>query len=361
MMTPPRPRLQLDRLPVYTPGEHKAAGNLQPAVLSANENPLGPSPAARAAFRAATSRLHRYPDGNATALRQALAAHHGLEAERIVCGAGSDELITLLVRLFAGPGDEVLYSRHGFLMYPINALQVGATPVAAPENNLGTDVDALLAHVTAKTRIVLLANPNNPTGFCLPAREVRRLADGLRPDILLVLDAAYAEYALAADYNAGAELVTARANVVMLRTFSKIHALAALRVGWGYFPAAIAQQLNRLRNPFNLSAPAQAAAIAALADPNHVTRSRRHNALWRGRMAKTLERNGFATPPSEGNFLLAGCGDTRRAEQLYTFLMQRGIIARSVASVGLPDYIRVTVGTAAETRRFMDAIDSFGD
>jgi len=361
-MTAPRARFAVEKLPLYVPGLHKTTGDVNPAVLSANENALGPSPAARKAFRAAAARLHRYPDGHASELRQALAAHHGLEAERIVCGAGSDELITQLARLFAGPGDEVLYYRHSFVMYPVCAQQVGATPVGAPGTAaMGVDVDALLAHVTDRTRIVFIANPNNPTGSCLPAREVRRLADGLRDDILLVIDAAYAEYAMADDYSAGAELVRERANVVMLRTFSKIHALAALRVGWGYFPPAIASAVNRMRDPFNVNSAGQAAAAAALGDLAHVRRSRRHNALWRKRMQESLENGGFTVTPSEANFLLAACGNTQRAERLYAFLMQQGVIARAVASAGLPDHIRVTVGTAMENRRFMDALKSFRD
>jgi len=260
----PRPSI-LDITP-YVGGEAKALGFARPIRLASNESALGPSPKAVAAYRALAGEIHRYPEGDAEELREALGRRHGLDPARIVCGAGSDELITLLLRCYAGPGDEVLYSRHGFLMYPINAMAVGATPVAALERDLTTDVDALLAGVTDRTRIVFIANPNNPTGTYLGAQELARLHAGLRPSVLLVIDAAYAEFVNRNDYEPGIALVNRADNVVMLRTFSKIYALAGLRLGWAYCPPAIADVLNRVRSPFNVSSAAQAAGEAAVED-----------------------------------------------------------------------------------------------
>ncbi|MGH6932506.1 MAG: pyridoxal phosphate-dependent aminotransferase, partial [Dongiaceae bacterium] len=273
-MLNPRPGI-MDIAP-YRGGESRLDGHAKVIKLASNENPLGPSPRAIAAYRELAAELHRYPDGGADALRQAIADHHGLEAAQIVCGAGSDELITLLVRGYAGPGDEVLYSQYGFLMYALAAKTVGAVPVGAPEPELRTDVDALLGLITPRTRLLFLANPNNPTGCLLPSAEVLRLHAGLPKDVLLVLDSAYAEYVGGEDYQDGARLVRASDNVVMLRTFSKIHCLAALRIGWAYGPPAVADVLNRVRNPFNVNAPAQAAALAALTDRDHAAAGRAH-------------------------------------------------------------------------------------
>jgi len=264
----------------YVGGSHEVAGVERVIVLSANENPLGAGDRAKEAYAAAAATLHRYPEGGAEELRRAIGRSFGLAPERIVCGAGSDELISLLIRAYAGPGDEVLQSQYGFLMYAISAKTAGATPVLAPETNLTANVDALLAHVTERTRLLFLANPNNPTGSYLPASELRRLRAELRDDVILAIDAAYAEYVDQADYETGAELATECDNVVMLRTFSKIFGLAALRLGWAYGPPAIIDVLNRMRGPFNTTAPAQAAGIAAVADEEHVRASRAHNSRW---------------------------------------------------------------------------------
>src|SRR5438874_9618173 len=250
----------------YIGGESKAEGVARPIRLASNESALGPSPKAVAAYKALADDMHRYPDGGAAGLRAALGRHHGLDPARIVCGAGSDELIALLQRGYAGPGAEVLYSRHGFLMYPIGALAVGATPIAVPERDLTADVDGILARVTERTRIVFIANPNNPTGTYLSADEMARLHAGLPPHVVLAIDAAYAEFVNRNDYDAGTALVDRAENVVMLRTFSKIYALAGLRLGWAYCPPAIADVLNRVRGPFNVAAPALAAGIAAVED-----------------------------------------------------------------------------------------------
>src|SRR5690606_24331634 len=242
--------------------------------------PLGPSPRAVEAFRAAADTLALYPDGSATRLRTALARHYGLNADRIVCGAGSDELLSLLAYAYLGPGDEAIHTRHGFLVYEIAIRAAGATPVVAPEMDLKADVDAILDRVGERTRIVFLANPNNPTGTYLPIDEIRRLHAGLPPSVLLILDAAYAEYVRRNDYEAGIELVATSENVVMTRTFSKVYGLASLRLGWAYCPASVADVLNRIRGPFNVNGAALEAGIAALADTSHIERAVAHNAHW---------------------------------------------------------------------------------
>ena len=331
----------------YVGGEASLPGVAQPAKLSSNENPLGPSPKAIAAFREASLDLHRYPDGGAERLRAGIARRFGLEAEQIVCGNGSDELIALLSRAYAGPGDEVLFSRHGFLMYRLSTLAAGATPRAAPEKNLQSDVEALLAMVGPATRILYLGNPNNPTGSYLTAAEVKELRRRLPAEVLLAIDAAYAEYVEAADYDAGEALVRAGDNVVMLRTFSKIYGLAGLRLGWAYCPPGVADALNRVRGPFNTSAPAQAAALAALEDEAHEEKSRAHNRVWRDWLAETLAAAGYRVHPSVGNFLLVEFADADAAD---AFLKSRGLIMRKMGGYGLPHCLRITIGSEAETR-----------
>jgi histidinol-phosphate aminotransferase len=343
----------------YVPGEAKLDGHAEPMQLAANENALGPAASAISAYQDAGASLHRYPDGASTTLRNAIAKAHGLDADRIICGAGSDEILSFLGRSYAGPGDEVLYSAHGFLMYPIITRTVGATPVAAPETDLTASVDALLAAVTPKTRILFLANPNNPTGTILPASELRRLRAGLRDDILLVIDAAYAEYVDHPDYDAGVELVDAGENTVMTRTFSKIHGLAALRLGWCYCPESIAGVLNRLRGPFNVGAPSIAAGVAAIGDQGHIDRSRAHNVAERKRLQDRLRQLGYATPESHGNFILIRFADGDKAEAALQAMNAGGVIPRRVAGYGLPESLRVTVGTAAENDAVVQALTDF--
>jgi histidinol-phosphate aminotransferase len=351
----PRPGI-LDVQP-YVGGEAKAPGINRVVRLASNENPLGCSPKAAEAYRALAGELHRYPDGGAKDLRETLARIHGLEASRIVCGAGSDELIALLVRAYAGEGDEVLYSRHGFLMYDIAARTAGARPVAAPETDLTADVDALLGLVSPVTRIVFLANPNNPTGSYLPASEVRRLREGLPEEVLLVIDAAYAEYVEAEDYEAGSRIVEACDNVVMTRTFSKIYGLAALRLGWAYCPPAVADVLNRLRGPFNVSQAAQAAGVAALEDQDFVARSRRENSELRGWVSGALAGLGLTVHPSEGNFLLVSFpGGEKAAAEALAALKARGVLLRGMSSYGLPESLRITVGTREEMEITLEAL-----
>lgn len=344
----PRPGI-LDFAP-YVGGEAKAPGFEQPIRLASNESALGPSPMAIAAYRALASEIHRYPEGNAEELREALGRRHGLDPARIVCGAGSDELITLLLRCYAGPGDEVLYSRHGFLMYPINAMAVGATPIAAPERELTTSVDALLDRVTERTRIVFIANPNNPTGTYLGAQELARLHAGLPTSVLLAIDAAYAEFVNRNDYEPGVGLVNRAENVVMLRTFSKIYALAGLRLGWAYCPPAIADLLNRVRSPFNVGAAAQAAGVAAVEDIDAFNRARAHNEHWLPWFSERLTTLGLELTPSVANFVLARFPDDPKkyADAAFGFLQSCGILTRKMGAYGLPQCLRITIGTGPE-------------
>ena len=340
----------------YVGGEASIPGVSRPAKLSSNENPLGPSPKAMAAFREAAVDLHRYPDGGAEKLREGISRRFGLEKEAIVCGNGSDELIALLTRAYAGLGDEVLFSRHGFLMYRLCALGVGATPRAAPEKNLVTDMEALLAMVTPATRIVFLGNPNNPTGSYLTADQMRELRRRLPGDVLLTIDAAYAEFVEAEDYDAGEDLVRSGDNTVMLRTFSKIFGLAGLRLGWAFCPPAVADALNRVRGPFNTSAPAQAAALAALDDREHETKSRIHNRTWREWLAAALTNQGYRVHPSVGNFLLVEFADDDAAD---LFLKSRGLILRKMGAYSLSHCLRITIGTEAEMRALASALADF--
>ena len=360
-MSNPGPRPGIMDITPYVGGESSVPGVSRVIKLASNEGALGPSPKAVAAYRQAAGEIHRYPDGGCTELRETLANHYGLEAGRMVCGAGSDEVLSLLCRAYAGVGDEVLYSRHGFLMYAIAAKTVGATPVTAPETDLTTNVDALLEAVTDKTRIVFLANPNNPTGTYLPASELKRLRGGLPEHIPLVIDAAYAEFVTRNDYTPGIDMVEAGDNVVMTRTFSKIHALGGVRLGWAYCPPAIADVLNRLRNPFNVCAPAQAAGLAALADVAFTDRSRAHNEIWLPWFTERLVELGLTVPPSLGNFVLARfpTEPERNAEAADVFLKSRGIIVRRMAGYGLPDCLRFTIGLEDEMRAVVDTLGEF--
>ena len=358
----PQPRPGVLDITAYVPGESALPGGVKPIKLSSNETPLGPSPKAKAAYVEAGSHLELYPDGGATALRRAIAGVYGLNADRIVCGAGSDDLLTLLARAYLGPGDEGIYTTHGFLVYPIAILACGATPVVAPERDYTADVDAILACVTPRTKIVFLANPNNPTGTYVPFQEVRRLREGLPSDVVLVIDAAYGEYVRRNDYEMGLELVATTGNTVMTRTFSKIHGLASLRLGWCYCPAAIADVLNRIRGPFNVAGPSIAAGIAAIQDRAHVEMSMAHNERWLEWLLGEIPKLGLEVTPSVGNFVLIhfAKGDPRRgAAAADAFLKSRGIILRRVTGYMLPDALRMTVGTESENRAVTDALAQF--
>ncbi|MFG1297803.1 MULTISPECIES: histidinol-phosphate transaminase [Xanthobacter] len=357
----PQPRPGVLKIDAYVPGKSHAPGVEKVFKLSSNETPLGPSPKAIEAFNAAARNLQDYPDGAAHVLREAIARAQGLDPERIICGAGSDELLSLVAHTFVGPGDEVLFSEHGFLVYRIAALAAGGVPVVAPEANLTTDVDALLAKVTPRTRLLYLANPNNPTGTYIPISEVKRLHAGLPPNVLLVLDAAYAEYVRRNDYETGLELALSTENVLMTRTFSKIHGLAALRIGWAVGPSAIIDALNRVRGPFNMNTPALLAGAAAVADVEHIERSIAHNEQWLPWLTSEIGKLGLNVTPSVANFLLIHFPPVpgRTAREADAFLTRRGLILRSVASYGLPDALRMTVGSEEANIKVIEALKDF--
>jgi histidinol-phosphate aminotransferase len=345
-----QPRPEVLGITPYTPGESKAGGANRVVKLSSNEGAFGPPPGAQAAYEAAAGALHRYPDGESTELRRAIGARFGLDPARIVCGAGSDDLIYQLCLAYGGRGTELVMSEHGFSIYAIAGQYAGCRVRKAPERDLTADVDALLAQMSGATRLVFLANPNNPTGTMLPRAEVERLRAGLPPDVLLVLDAAYAEYVERPDYEAGAALVDAGDNTVMTRTFSKMWGLGGARIGWAYAPAAVVDVLNRVRSPFNVSVPAQAAGIAALAEPGWLERSRAHNARWRAWLAEALGAAGIRVWPSEANFVLADLGSAEAAEAADAALRARGVVVRRVGGYGLPQCLRITVGLEEECR-----------
>ncbi len=359
MSLTPRPGI-LDVAP-YVGGAAEASGFAEPIRLASNENPLGASPRAQAAYGALSAELHRYPDGGAQALRQAIAERHDLDPSRIVCGNGSDELISLLIRAYAGPGDEVLYSAHGFLMYAIAARTAGATPIAVPERDLTADQEGLIDRAGLRTRVVCLANPNNPTGSCLSGPELERLVEGLPDHVLLLLDAAYAEYVMRNDYEDGATLVDGSSRVVMMRTFSKIHGLAGLRLGWAYASAEVVDVLNRMRGPFNVTAPTLAAGVAAIEDRDHAARSRDHNAQWLEWFRQETAALGLDPRPSAGNFVLLRFPGQNGLDAVtaLAWLKERGILVRGMAAYGLPDCLRVTIGTEAEIRAVVAALAEF--
>ena len=344
----PVPRPGVLAIEAYVPGKNAAPAGVKLHKLSSNESPLGASPHAIAAYRALAGKLELYPDGSASRLRAAIGARYGLDSARIVCGAGSDELLSLLTNAYVGPGDEGIYCAYGFLVYKIALQAAGATPVVAPEHEFTASVDAILACVTEKTRIVYLANPNNPTGTYLPFDEVKRLAHGLPRHVLLVLDAAYAEYVTRNDYAAGIELVAEFDNVAMTRTFSKIHGLANLRLGWMYAPAHVCDAINRIRGPFNVNGAAIEAGIAAMEDTAHIAEAVAHNEEWLAKMTAGIAALGIAVTPSAGNFLLLHFPATprRTAKEADAFLSQRGLILRAVGAYGLPDCLRLTIGNA---------------
>ena len=360
-MTIPNAKPGVMLIKPYIAGESNLKDRNDIIKLSSNEGAFGPSPKAQAAYSKGAADLHRYPDGGATELRKAIAKVHGLNADQIVCGAGSDELISLLCSSYASEGDEVLYSRYGFLMYPISAMAAGAKPVTAPETDLTANVDTLLAAVTERTRILFLANPNNPTGTYLPTSEVKRLRDNLREDVLLVIDAAYAEYISHGDYTAGVDLVDAGNNVIMTRTFSKIHGLGGLRLGWAYGPVNVIDVLNRARGPFNVNSAALDAGVAAIYDQEFIKKCFVHNLKWLAWTRDQLLQLGLNVTDSAGNFLLVEFDgkSNRNATAANEFLKDSGIIVRSVASYGLLNHLRITIGTEKEMRCVIHALQEF--
>lgn len=357
--TRPTPKAGVMDIAAYVPGRSAAAPGVKLWKLSSNETPLGASPEAIAAYQEAASSLEIYPDGSSHDLRNAIAKAHGLNADNIVCSNGSDELLGLLASIYLSPGDEGIFTEHGFLVYKIQIMAAGATPVVVPETELHADVDAILGAVTDKTKIVFLANPNNPTGTYLPDSEVRRLHAGLPSNVLLVLDAAYAEYVRRNDYASGIELVSQSDNVVMTRTFSKIHGLAALRVGWLYGPAHVVDAINRVRGPFNVNAAAIAAGAAAISDRSHVDKAIAHNEEWLPKLTDALESIGLHVTPSVGNFILINFPDGKSAEAADEFLVKRGYVLRRVAAYGLPNALRMTIGSAEANQGVIAALTEF--
>jgi histidinol-phosphate aminotransferase len=357
----PQPRSGVLDIAAYVPGKSHAPGVAKVYKLSSNETPLGPSPKAIEAYRQVAAHLEDYPDGAATDLREAIGRVFGLDPTRIVCGAGSDDLLNLLARAYLADGDEAIHTTHGFLVYPIATLGTGAKPVVAAEKNLTADVDAILDVVTPRTKVVFLANPNNPTGTYIPFDEVKRLHRGLPPHVLLVLDAAYAEYVRRNDYEAGIELVATSENVVMCRTFSKIHGLAALRLGWMYGPAHVVDAVNRIRGPFNVNAPAIAAGIAAIEDTAHQERAREHNTYWLAWLTEEIGKLGLEVTPSAANFILIHFPRTkgRTAEDADKFLTSRGLILRQVGAYKLPHALRMSVGSEEANRLAIETLKEF--
>ena len=357
----PQPKPGVMDIAAYVPGKSAAPEGVRLHKLSSNENPLGASPAAIGAVKALAEKMEFYPDGSATRLREAIGEAHGLNPGNIVCSNGSDEVIGLIAQTYLQPGDEAIFTEHGFLVYKIYIQAAGATPVAVKEADATADVDAILAAVTPKTKIVFLANPNNPTGTYIPFDEVRRLHAGLPPHVLLLVDAAYAEYVRRNDYESGIELVSSAQNVVMTRTFSKVHGLGGIRLGWAYAPAHIADALNRMRGPFNVNAAAIEAGIAAMRDRAHVERSVAHNEQWLAWVTTELTKLGLKVTPSVGNFVLVHFPDdaAHSAAKADDYLTARGYVLRRVAAYGFPNALRMTIGTEEANRGVVEALAAF--
>ncbi|WP_165349989.1 MULTISPECIES: histidinol-phosphate transaminase [unclassified Mesorhizobium] len=357
----PTPRAGIMDIEAYVPGKSTApAGVTKVYKLSSNENPLGPSPKAIEAARQVAAKLDVYPDGTARRLREAIAEVHGLNPANIICSNGSDEILGLLAQTYLAPGDEAVFTEHAFMVYKIYIQAAGAKPVAVKETDERADVDAMLAAVTPATRIVFLANPNNPTGTYVPFQEVRRLHAGLPKNVLLVLDAAYAEYVRRNDYEAGVELAGSSDNVVMTRTFSKL-GLGGARIGWMYGPAHIVDAINRVRGPFNVNATAIEAGIAAISDRAHVERSVTHNEKWLAWVSEQVTGLGLRITPSVGNFVLIHFPDDKKhsAAAADDYLSQRGYILRRVTGYGFPNALRMSIGTEEANRGVVDALTSF--
>lgn len=360
--TRPEPNKGVLDIAAYVPGSNKANPSVKLHKLSSNETPIGPSPKAIDAYNSIADKLETYPDGSSTELRDAIAKTHGLNPENILCSNGSDELLGLLASTYIGPGDEGIFTQHGFLVYKIQILAAGGVPVVVPETDLHTDVDAILGAVTERTKIVFLANPNNPTGTYISDSEVRRLQENLPPHVMLVLDAAYAEYVRRNDYASGIELVSANQNVVMTRTFSKIYGLAALRIGWMYAPAHIVDAVNRVRGPFNVNTAAIAAGAAAMQDRAHIDKAIAHNEEWLPKLTDALTNIGLKVTPSVGNFVLIHFPENdavHTAEAADAYLVDRGFVLRRVAAYGLPRALRMTIGSEEANMGVVDALTEF--
>jgi len=352
-----RPQPGIMDIALYEAGKSHVAGVVNSVKLGSNENPSGASDRSKEAYLRAVHSLHRYPGTDHASLRQAIAEVHGLDADKVVCGVGSDEIITFLCQAFAGPKDEVVFTEHGFLMYRISTLAVGATPIEVHERERTADVDAILAACTRRTRLVFIANPNNPTGTMISIPEIERLAAGLPAQAILVLDGAYAEYV--EGYDGGLAVIEARDNVVMTRTFSKIYGLGGLRIGWGYGPKAIIGVLNRIRGPFNLSTAQLDVAEAAVRDQEYVNRCRGENTRMRSWLAGALAELGVPSDTSMANFVLARFASEDEAQACDIFLQGQGLIVRRVASYKLPHCLRITIGDESSCRRVAHAVAQF--
>lgn len=358
----PIPKPGILAIHAYVPGKAMAEGIAEPVKLSANENPLGSSPKAREAFATAERSLHIYPDPRANMVRAAIAERYRLEPERLIFGCGSDEVFQLLNQTFLEPGDNMVQGQYGFAAFAIGAYACQAEVRRAPEPDFRIDVDELLKCVDDRTRLVFLANPGNPTGTWIPFSEVRRLHDALPPSVVLVLDGAYGEFALDATFDDGLDLARTAANVVVTHTFSKLHGLAGLRIGWGYAPLEIAQAVDRIRLPFNTSIPAQRAAVAALADEDFQRATLELTETWRPWLNQQLGGLGLdVVGPSAANFVLVGFPKTpgRTAAEADEFLTSRGLLVRAVGLYGLPDHLRVTIGLEAHNRALVEALADF--
>ncbi|GGE13512.1 histidinol-phosphate aminotransferase [Aureimonas endophytica] len=357
----PAPRQAVLDLDLYVPGKSHAPPGVTLHKLSSNESALGASAAAQAAAAEALARLELYPDGQAKALRAAIGARYGLNPANILCGNGSDECLSLLALAYLGEGMEGIHTEHAFLLHKAAIVASGAKAVMAPERDARVDVDAILARVTERTRLVYIANPGNPTGTYVPFDEIRRLQAALPGNVLLVLDAAYAEYVRRNDYEAGIELVASSDNVVMTRTFSKIHGLASLRVGWMYAPDHVIETVERVRPPFNLNAVALAAATAAVADRAHVDRAAEHNLAWLDTLTPEITALGLTVTPSVTNFVLIHFPEDGRhgAAEADAFLTARGFILRRVSAYGFPNALRMTIGSDAANRGAVAALAEF--
>ena len=358
-MTSPTPRPEILTISPYVGGEATVPGVNRSYKLSSNEGAFGVPPGAQKALRDVAAEGFRYPDGGADRLREAIGAYWNLDPAKIVCGAGSDDILYHLCLAYGGPGRDILMSAHGFTIYHIAGVYAGSQVVKVPEKDLQPDLDAILAAVTQATKAVFLANPNNPTGAMITEDAMAAFRAALRPDILLVIDSAYAEYVTREDYNAGERLVDATDNTIMTRTFSKIFGLGGVRLGWSYGPPAINDVLHRVRAAFSVSVPAQAAGIAALAEPGWVEASQAHNAEWRLKLAKGIAAAGIKVYPGEGNFVLADFGTAETALKADTYMRLRGLILRRVGSYGLPHCLRITVGTAEECALVIEGLSEF--
>ena len=358
---PLTPLSGLTKIRPYQPGQVPMGGGGPGIKLSANESAIGPSPMAIKAYQKGAEVIERYPDGNAIAVRKAIAEYYGLRAEKVLMGVGSDELLSVLVRAYAGQGDEVVYPTATFSMYRIYTHSAGADIVQARDAGYTADVDALLDAVTERTKVMIVANPNNPTGTYLNHSEMQRLRANLRDDILLIIDAAYAEYVTKQDYDSGFALVDATDNTAMTRTFSKVHGLASMRLGWCYTHVNIVSVIGRMRSPFNVSMPAQMAGVAALGDKSHVIKVVSHTAKWHGIATQRLAALGLEITGTEGNFVCAGFPheNGKRAEDCFKYLRDQNIIVRQLGMFGLPNHLRITIGLDEEISKCLDAVEAF--